>query len=341
VVEGMLNGDGTAEIFLTRTQRIYDETPPPPVTGAYVEIQDDQNNAYPLFGNFTGGRYRAENIPTVPGRRYRLYIRTDKEYLSDFTELKITPPIDSISYRLGPFGLNINVNTHDPSRESRFYKWQYDETWEYNARNFSSHRLIEGVLFEKHPSEWTYRCYGYQPQGPIAVGTTSRLAEDRISEFTLVTIPEASSKLYLRYSIRVRQYAITEQAYNYWLNLKKNTEQVGGLFDPLPSEVKGNIICISDPSQKAIGFFSASTVTEQRIFIVATDLPEGYRKFRPSPCSADTTLFDPMIMYGSAENVLGPIYGDGPNPIGFTSAPTPCMDCRSEGGTLTKPDYWN
>ncbi len=40
---------------------------------------------------------------------------------------------------------------------------------------------------------------------------------------------------------------IPADAYNFWTNLKRNTEQLGSLFDLQPFTELGNITCVNDP----------------------------------------------------------------------------------------------
>jgi hypothetical protein len=71
----------------------------------------------------------------------------------------------------------------------------------------------------------------------------------------------------IRYSILVKQYALTEDGYHYYQILKKNTESLGSIFDAQPSELTCNFHSLQDPTEIVIGFFSASSVVQKRIFI--------------------------------------------------------------------------
>ena len=48
-----------------------------------------------------------------------------KEYLSDLSEVKITPPIDSVTGRAGPDMVTIYVSTHDDQKKSIYYQWTF------------------------------------------------------------------------------------------------------------------------------------------------------------------------------------------------------------------------
>jgi hypothetical protein len=140
----------------------------------------------------------------------------------------------------------------------------------------------------------------------------------------------------------VQQQTLTTEGYNYWSNLQKSTEQLGGLFDPLPSEVSGNIHCISNPSEKVIGFFSGGSTEEKRIFLLPRQLPEGmgYYNYRNPNCIADTILLADIPATDPATLLIDGIYPPGRMLIGYTTSYASCIDCKYLGGVTQRPDFW-
>src|SRR5699024_5022852 len=108
-----------------------------------------------------------------------------------------------------------------------------------------------------------YRCWYNDNSSKILIGTSREFTSNVIQNATLISIPVESIKISLRYSINVQQIALTEEAYTYWLGLYKTTENVGGLFDPMPAQVIGNISGLSDPNETVVGFFSGATISEK------------------------------------------------------------------------------
>ena len=45
------------------------------------------------------------------------------------------------------------------------------------------------------------------------------------------------------------------------------TEEQGGLYDPIPKPLTGNVSCVDDPSEPVLGYFSVSAVSSRRLFI--------------------------------------------------------------------------
>ena len=53
---------------------------------------------------------------------------------------------------------------------------------------------------------------------------------------------------------RVQQRALSKEGYEYYLNVQQQNEEMGGIFTPQPSEIQGNISCISQPERRTIGY---------------------------------------------------------------------------------------
>jgi hypothetical protein len=306
-----------------------------------VKIVDDQGTVFNLAEN-TLGTYQLSNATFSYDRTYQLQITTasHRGYQSDFIAIKKTPPIDSITYRPDIDGLDINVNTHDATGQTRYYRWRYSETWKYYSpltsvfRFDNSHQVVV-----RTPEYYINVCYQTLTSTRIILRSTDRLEEDVISQYTVQTIPNASVKLSVRYSIQVQQQAITQEAYNYWVNLQKTTESLGGLFDPLPSDLKGNIVSTSDPNEPVIGFFTGGSLVEKRIFIDPKTLPPAITAYRPQFCLIDTIKLNRIPLLPNSTMLESAIY-EGITLVGYTSSSTDCLDCRVQGGIVDVPDFW-
>jgi hypothetical protein len=97
-----------------------------------------------------------------PASKYRLRIRTtdSKEYLSAFVSLIQTPAIDSITWAPIDNGVQIYVNTHDPANKTWFYRWDFQETWEYHSAFSTSLIYRNDVMQSRTPEETKiYTCW--------------------------------------------------------------------------------------------------------------------------------------------------------------------------------------
>lgn len=340
VVEGSLKvGQDSTVISLSSSVKVNEKTNIKPVLRARVSVEDNTGRSV-LLNERGDGKYAINTLGLVPGSEYRLRIRTSdaKEYLSDYVVAKVTPPIDSISWGKDNGDLMIYANTHDPSNNTVYYKWDFDETWEIRSFYLANYRYAgNGIVVES--LGYNYRCWKYNKSSTLNIATSAHLSSDVISEAPLTIIHPGSEKISVRYSILVRQESITKKAYEYLMMMKKNTESVGSIFDPLPSEWKGNIRCISNPDEGVIGFVTASSVTQKRIFITRQEADWFFSqscseivRVRNHPDSIKANF--PGYLPHSAElNLQGDII------YYLASIPT-CVDCTKRGGDLAMPGYW-
>ena len=126
--------------------------------------------------------------------------------------------------------------------------------------------------------------------------------------------------------------------------MKKNTESLGTIFDPLPSALKGNIRSLSNPSEVVIGYVNATTVQQKRMFVSGNQLT-GKRFNMSDFCKADTVANNPQMLqpYLSSYWPYGAIFGFGgfPPPIlAYELSLMPCVDCRVRGGINVRPTFW-
>jgi hypothetical protein len=349
VVEGFINISGNTDIVLTRSSGL--DTPRVILEpGAEVDIQMQGGTSYPL-AEASPGHYSNTGLSLDPSQQYRLHIRTanGKEYESDYSVVKITPPIDSVNWTgttnsVTGDEINIFVTTHDDQSQPGYYQWQFEETWKYNAKYESVLEYQNGPLILRPLSDLIYTCWLSDTSTSINIANTEKLNSNIIYQYPLTQIPyNTSNKLINRYSILVKQYAITSDWYEWNQKIKKNTEQLGSIFDAQPSETGGNIHCVTDPGESVIGFIGCTTETQERIFIDRTEIPRGVVSDGYDYCQPDTVgLSQEDIDLHFKGGYLIPItyvYKNG-FLYGIQSSTVDCVDCRAKGGTSVKPPFW-
>ncbi len=339
VVEGFINlGNGPTNFTLSRASSL-DSPVIIPQSGAQVIVETQAGGSFPLteLGN---GNYSISQIPVDLTQEYRLWITTPdgKEYLSDFAMAKLTPPVDSVSWKLATDGINIYVSAHDPQNNTRYYQWKYEETWKYTSAYQSGYEYQNGAIVSRPDSDDIFTCWKSVILTGISIATSEALSDDIIYEFPLVQVPFSTNKLVMKYSILVKQYALTKDWYNWIEEVQKNTERLGSIFEAQPSEITGNLHCISNPGEQAIGFVGCTSETEKRIFISRDQIPSsqviitGYES-----CTLDTLMFTLAETFGTGSNIPVDISGR-INSIKYSSAF--CVDCRQMGGTVIEPPFW-
>jgi hypothetical protein len=337
VVDGFIMPGTATTIKLSRTLNISDSFRFVPELNAQLFIEGLSGSSY-SFQSGIDGAYTspAAFLSNEDEYRLRIILSDGKEYLSDYVEVKQSPPIDSIEWE-ETGDVSIYVNTHDPTGKARYYKWEFDETVEYRAtyESFLDYKNHELIFLE--PDQYRYQCFKFYKSTNIAIGNSAALSDDIIRRARITIIPNDYSKIAQRYSILVKQYALTPDAYKYWQTLQANTEQNGNIFDPQPAQLRSNIHNVADPNEPVIGFVSVSNYTEKRIFIRGTQLLHRPAVPYADMCEVkfpDPSRWDELMSDGSN---LPAYFQTG---RGLAIAPAICVDCRLQGGTTEKPPYW-
>jgi len=341
VVEGFINGNGITTIKLSRTRNISPNDTAAYIfeNGANVRIEDNHNNVYPLYSSGQGTY--SGNFNLQPSYLFKLHITTgdNKEYLSDVVVFKPSPPIDSVSWKFdNTNSVQISISTHNPQNNTKYYRWDYEETWEFHSQYNSE------LWFDKTDTTFKtryipiYQCWRSEKSTAILLGSSAKLTEDIIDQAPLTLIPYQSKRISVLYSILVTQYALDSSGYNYWKAMESNTENVGSIFDPQPNLTAGNIHCLTDSSETVIGYIGAGSAQQSRIFISNKEMPS---RWNPIPECGEWHV--PMtldsILYYFDGGGYTPIEYDDPPGSSVYGAAESCVDCTLTG-TLIKPPFW-
>jgi len=352
VVEGFANltPNSKSTIKLSRTTSLDSSYYYKTEGGAIVLLLDDANGTYNLFET-SPGVYTSNAATLNPSRKYKVRVvtRDQKEYLSDWVQGKMSPAIDSISWKQKSDGVQVYVNTHDPQNKTIYYLWDYKETWQYSTLLYSNlvyNAATDTLVSRDLTNNDIHTCWINANSTNIIVSTTERLASDVVFEKPLTFIPFSTNKLQWKWTVLVNQYALTNDAYTYLDLMRKNTEQLGSIFDAQPSELRGNIHKTGDSTETVVGFFYATSVQTQRIFIARSDL-NGYVAITTGyeGCMEDTVANNPekirAVFAGGSVVGIVPVYSMFTGAIiSYTYSSQYCGDCRVRGGSTTKPDFW-
>ncbi|MDB5277434.1 MAG: hypothetical protein JWR61_2389 [Ferruginibacter sp.] len=348
VIEGVVDGDGgQTNIRLSRTAGLKD-TSKLMEQGAVVLLEDSAGNSYPLYENGIGMYSGNLNLNTSTGYRLKINTQNSETYQSDFVRPRYNPLIDNIQWERDENGVKLFVDTHDDNNNTRYYQWEFKETWEFHSAFSASLKwdppsgpngsTLVTVAYRDASDPEISICWQSEASSNILLGSSAKLTQDVI-HLPFTEVVTGSQKMSVLYSVLVRQYAWSREGYQFLERMKKNTESVGSVFDAQPSELNGNIHCISNPSLPAIGFFNISRPTEKRIFIKNAELPNWNYN---AGCVAVEVVNNPDSIQMNARGTL-PMYPTLMTPFGeiakFKVAAPHCVDCTLTG-TNIKPDYW-
>jgi Domain of unknown function (DUF4249) len=343
VVDGFINTtpNGITTIKLSRTRNLADTVVNIPELGANIAIENKSGVFYPLGSRGSDGTYTSNllNLGSNAELRLNIILSNGNKYISDFVRSKQTPPIDSISW-IQKEDVDIYVSSNDPANNSRYYKWDFTETVQYNSYLETIWRVTNGLIVQRDSADKVNVCWKDQFNTDILIGSTAALSRDVVSLKRITTIPKNDNRLNIRYSILVRQYTLTAEAYQYWQIIQKNSEQLGTLFDLQPSQLYGNIQSVSNPNEPVVGFISASTVQQARIFINNSQLNNWKSPPANPPCEPQIIPQNPVDyrIFDFPDTSFAPWYFITGGSIAIVRKE--CLDCTLAGGTNKKPSFW-
>jgi len=196
VIEATLTNElKNQKILLSRTFQL-DTVVPSPESNANVKVIDNLQNEY-LFQESELGTYVSTAIfAALPNRDYKLKITTANGRTYSSKDMQLTPStqIGNIDVARGfnddgVEGISILIDSHDPSGNSRFYRYEYEETYKIIAPRYSAFEIIfdEGSFFDyslEIRPEQERVCYNTVESNTIIQASTLNLVEDRLESFT-------------------------------------------------------------------------------------------------------------------------------------------------------------
>lgn len=352
VVDGQItNQEGPFRIRLSTSVPVNSNSYPAPVSDADIKIYDDKGDLFNLRYAKDGWYETADKkLKGVPGYAYTLSITTGDgiQYESSPELMMDVPEIDSVyfeevkhtSFENGNTNvdtwLNILLDTHDPSGQTKYWQFNFQETWQV--------KMLTDSVIVRHsptdPSDYTLEnitidndhlnCWVTRPSTSINIATTVNSPADDIKRFLVQSLAPDEDKLHIRYSILVTQSAISKESYDFRKRLKDVNENLGSLYDIIPGQIFGNISCC-DGSSKTLGYFSAVSLSSKRIFIDKSETG-----MQTESAYNGCSYFDYSIPEWIPKVLLGKITKNGTDV--YCSADY-CADCRAYG-TNIKPDFW-
>ncbi|MDI9308586.1 MAG: DUF4249 domain-containing protein [Limnohabitans sp.] len=287
------------EIKLSRTYPL-EESGSKIEKGATVYIVDNNGNRYDFQEN--NDSYISNTIfQAQPNKTYELHIQTSdgKTYVSNREKLTSVSPITEISKEIiikdNTKGVQLGVKSFDPTNSSKYYRFEYEETYKIIAPKWVPIKAFRTSLttYELSPRISEAKvCYGFKKSNSIIQLATNTLLEDRVN----LPIRFIDSKDYIignRYSILIKQYVQNLEAYTYYRTLSQLSQNQNILSQNQPGFLSGNIRCENNTKEKVAGFFEIASVSEKRIFFNFSDLfPNDEPKYIVN-CSDDA----PNIKY--------------------------------------------
>ena len=279
----LTNQPGYQEIEISRSVTLLYPSADP-VTGGFAQLirEDGEVRNFPeARPGFYACKLDESFLQT--GYSFMIHVATPdgNVYESGFDELRPVPGIDSVYYEVEPArnltegdtagGIRFYVDFTYDDEKYKFLRWELTETYEFHNPD------MEGFIWDTDrqvkplPDTSNYKvCYITKELSPIysmALGDLDFGIYIK-KPFSFVPNNQQEQKLKHKYSVLIKQYSLGEEAFHYWDELKKTSQEQGFLFDRQPALLKSNIHNVNDESETILGFFSMAGISTARGFAV-------------------------------------------------------------------------
>jgi Domain of unknown function (DUF4249) len=232
---------GQQRIRLTTTQDVFTDAAPPPARGATVRVLDAAGTATPFVElALEPGVYVSAGPMALPvEQNLTLQITWDGDQYVARERMLPGVPIDSLFFVQGggfpgqAAGPRATIEFVDPGDRTNFYLWE---------------QFVNGV----------------RQLSPDSGSFSRAVLPDDIINGSLVREFSPYRGIVVRSGqvVRIRQYAISDQAYRFYDALSEQTANNGSPFGVPASSIRGNVANVTRPARLALGYFIASEYSE-------------------------------------------------------------------------------
>jgi hypothetical protein len=381
VVDARITNENKQQrIFLSRPTSLGADTVEVAVSGATVGISSSDGAFFP-FEETDSGTYVSEGaFAALQNLAYTLEIELadGQQYLSAPASRGPESTIDRLYAQrelsnLGVDGISIYVDSSNPDPQADRYRYEYEETYKIIAPNWTASEfeiISDGSEIGVFPdvrlvprAQEERVCYNTVASTDIILSNGLEAETEDLRGNLIRFLGNDNPVISHRYSILVRQYLQSPEAYSFYTSLR-NFSSSDNIFNQIqPGLLEGNIEAVNDVDAIVLGYFEVASVTEARFFF-------NYENFYPGeplpPYFGDTNcdrIFAPRLynperdgpsppdQCGAAEGLVDLIeqelvefYLDNAVPPGLCEGPyfitqRACGDCTALGSNSI-PEFW-
>jgi hypothetical protein len=265
------------EVYINRLAPFDETAPPAPVDGAEVRVRNDRGQEIELppagAGRYATQVEATQAFEVAPGLLFQLSARLPggARYESSWEPLPAAPAPSALSFsrstrqELNAAGNIVARQYVDfflrtpllaPGHSERAYlKWDFIGAFELRET-------------PPMPPAFANACYVENPVGlnQVVIFNGQAANADTLSNFAIYSEP-LDFRFSFGYYLTALQRSLSPGAYRYWEQVREIVARQGGLFDPVPGPVLGNVRNVDEANETVAGYFYAVSTDTVRVFV--------------------------------------------------------------------------
>jgi len=289
-VEGLVSDQPGTLVTINRSRSDV-STYSVPVKGCTTEIIVGDGSKVVLKETDPGIYATPADFKGTVGQTYQLQFKTPdgQSYQSSAERMLAAPDIKKVYQELNAKGIldktgtrvlastfDIFIDFDDPAQQKNAYLWR----WQLFEKQDVCITCEQGYLDSRTlkcvgaSTRFTiYPTYDYQCQGncwDLFYSTDINILSDVFSNGRTIAGRKVAQVPYYSDNgslIEIQQYAISSDAYQYYVLLRDQTQTTGTLADTPPAPIVGNLKNLADRSEIVVGYFGAAGVKKVRYWV--------------------------------------------------------------------------
>ena len=283
VVEAQLTNDISKNfVRLTKSRNYNDAVSEPMVWGAKVELIENRKKTYTALDN-NDGFYYFSYLP-VPGSFYQLRIKVVNDtyesdeivmpavptitnaYADEMTQKILTNTFEGIPKVVEKFGRQVSIDmpvTNSLAYYRLYLRYILEYTWDKNKNSTANNPTAYGWYSYIDRDKFVLA-------GPDEYGQSKNIEKFPLRMFAYNPYEDLYNSDSLKakgWIIMIDQYGTNKNSNDYRKRLNSQFDAQGNLFDPVQSQILGNITCKNDPTKIALGYFDVNSYHQQRYYL--------------------------------------------------------------------------
>lgn len=268
------------------------------VSGAKLAITDNENHTFELTESTAGSYVTPSNFTTKVGDSYKLNIITldGNEYESKVEKLSVPQTYDSIRAIHGTEdyvdGNNELQSVPGADILVNLFKFQSNSDSVPSCR-FQSNIIIQYLYMVQGTDSlgnvdmnWHWVFFGWDTFNLNSIENITDekkvTSNPQIQNHSIGFMPLGASRYGLvlpslttiSYYLRVSQYTMNNDSYRFYKGANNQLSASGKIFDPITSQLHGNMKCVSNPAKIVLGLFEVSSVKQNAFLVTGSYLSD-------------------------------------------------------------------